>query len=62
MADIFKATMYLPAVASGVTISIVWLAIFDPTNSGLLNRFLGLFGLDPVIWLGQSGTALFPSF
>lgn len=55
----FKATMYLPAVASGVTISIVWLAIFDPTDLGLLNRFLGLFGLDPVIWLGQSGTALF---
>ncbi|MEJ8304912.1 sugar ABC transporter permease [Saccharibacillus sacchari] len=55
----FKATLYLPAVASGVTISVVWLAIFDPTNSGLLNRFLGLFGIDPVIWLGQSGTALF---
>ncbi|WP_434748387.1 carbohydrate ABC transporter permease [Paenibacillus amylolyticus] len=55
----FKATLYLPAVASGVTISIVWLAIFDPTESGLLNRFLLLFGLDPVIWLGQSGTALF---
>lgn len=55
----FKATLYLPAVASGVTISIVWLAIFDPTDSGLLNRFLGFFGLDPVIWLGQSGTALF---
>ncbi|MDT3424935.1 multiple sugar transport system permease protein [Paenibacillus forsythiae] len=55
----FKATMYLPAVASGVTISIVWLAIFDPTDVGLLNRFLGLFGLDPVIWLGQSKTALF---
>ena len=55
----FKATLYLPAVASGVTISIVWLAIFDPTDSGLLNRFLHLFGLDPVIWLGQSGTALF---
>ncbi|PYE42347.1 sugar ABC transporter permease [Paenibacillus barcinonensis] len=55
----FKATLYLPAVASGVTISIVWLAIFDPTDAGLLNRFLGFFGLDPVIWLGQSGTALF---
>ncbi|WP_211747095.1 sugar ABC transporter permease [Paenibacillus sp. Marseille-Q4541] len=55
----FKATLYLPAVASGVTISVVWLAIFDPTGSGLLNRFIGLFGLDPVIWLGQSSTALF---
>lgn len=55
----FKATLYLPAVASGVTISIVWLAIFDPTSSGLLNRFLLWFGIDPVIWLGQSSTALF---
>lgn len=55
----FKATLYLPAVASGVTISVVWLAIFDPTGSGLLNRFISLFGLDPVIWLGQSSTALF---
>lgn len=55
----FKAVLYLPTVASGVTISLVWLFIFQPNSSGLLNRFLGLFGIDPVIWLGQSSTALF---
>jgi len=55
----FKASLYLPAVASGVTISLVWLAIFDPTPAGLMNRALALFGIDPVIWLGQSSTALF---
>ncbi|AJY75575.1 carbohydrate ABC transporter permease [Paenibacillus beijingensis] len=55
----FKASLYLPTVASGVTLSVVWLAIFDPTDAGLLNRLLGLFGIDPVIWLGKSGTALF---
>lgn len=55
----FKAVLYLPTVASGVTISIVWLAIFDPTDAGLLNRMLGVFGLDPVIWLGRSSSALF---
>lgn len=55
----FKAALYLPTVASGVTISVVWLAIFDPTPDGLLNQFLGLFGFDPVIWLGKSKTALF---
>ncbi|CAM3037546.1 sugar ABC transporter permease [Paenibacillus sediminis] len=54
----FKATLYLPTVASGVTISIVWLAIFDPTDSGLLNRLLELFGIDPLIWLGKSNSAL----
>ncbi|WP_237690727.1 carbohydrate ABC transporter permease [Paenibacillus caui] len=56
---LFKATLYLPTVASGVTLSIVWIAIYDPTSTGLINRFLGLFGIDPVIWLGQSSTALF---
>jgi multiple sugar transport system permease protein len=55
----FKAILYLPTVASGVTISIVWLAIFDPRASGLFNRILSFFGMDPVIWLGQSSTALF---
>lgn len=55
----FKASLYLPAVASGVTISLVWLAIFDPTASGLMNRVVGLFGLEPVVWLGQSNKALF---
>jgi multiple sugar transport system permease protein len=55
----FKAVLYLPTVASGVTLSIVWLAIFDPTPSGLLNRVLAHVGLDPVIWLGQKSTALF---
>jgi multiple sugar transport system permease protein len=55
----FKASLYLPAVASGVTVSLVWLAIFDPTPVGLMNRALSLFGIDPVIWLGQSSTALF---
>lgn len=55
----FKASLYLPAVASGVTISLVWLAIFDPTSAGLMNRVIGLFGIDPVIWLGKSNSALF---
>lgn len=55
----FKASLYLPAVASGVTLSLVWLAIFDPTASGLMNRVVGLFGLEPIVWLGQSNKALF---
>ncbi|MEK8132324.1 sugar ABC transporter permease [Paenibacillus filicis] len=55
----FKAALYLPSVASGVTLSLVWLAMFDPTSGGLFNKVLGLMGLEPVIWLGQSSTALF---
>jgi multiple sugar transport system permease protein len=55
----FKASLYLPAVASGVTISVVWLAIFDPTPGGLMNKVIGIFGVDAQVWLGSSSTALF---
>ncbi|WP_204343792.1 carbohydrate ABC transporter permease [Paenibacillus elgii] len=55
----FKAALYLPGVVSGVTISLVWLAIFDPTPWGPMNTVLGWFGIDPVIWLGKSNSALF---
>lgn len=54
----FKAAFYLPAVTSGVTTSLVWLWIFDPTPVGLFNKVLAAFGLKNVIWLGSSKTAL----
>ena len=53
----FKSAFYLPAVTSGVIISLIWLWIFNPTF-GLLNAFVGLFGIDPVAWLGNTNTAL----
>lgn len=55
----FKASLYLPTVASGVTTALVWFWIYDPTKAGLLNMFLNLFGIENTMWLGQSNTALF---
>ncbi|MFB4213178.1 sugar ABC transporter permease [Shouchella sp. 1P09AA] len=55
----FKASLYLPTVASGVTMALVWFWIYDPTNMGLLNMILGSIGLDNQMWLGSSSTALF---
>lgn len=55
----FKACFYLPAVASGVTISLVWYVIYDPTPDGLLNKFLALFGIPNINWLGKENIALF---
>jgi multiple sugar transport system permease protein len=54
----FKASFYLPTVASGVIVTMIWLWIFEPTQAGLFNMFLGLFGVENVNWLGQSRTAL----
>ncbi len=53
----FKSAFYLPAVTSSIIISLIWLWIFNPTF-GLLNAFVGLFGVEPVAWLGNTSTAL----
>lgn len=55
----FKAIYYLPVVASGVTLSVVWLWIFDPLPAGILNEFIGFFGKSNRNWLGASATAMF---
>ena len=55
----FKASFYLPAVTSGITMSLIWLWIFDPTKAGLMNIVLGWFGMDQQMWLASSGSALF---
>ncbi len=53
----FKTIFYLPHVTSSVIISLIWLWIFNPTF-GLLNYFMKLIGLNPVIWLGNKFTAM----
>ena len=53
----FRASFYLPTVASSVVIAMVWRWIFQ-TRYGLANYFLSLIGLGPVNWLHSSAWAL----
>lgn len=53
----FKACLYLPQVSSGLVMSLVWFWIFDPFY-GLLNYIIGIVGVAPKIWLGDTSTAL----
>ena len=53
----FRLAFYLPVVASGVILSMVWLWIYSPTF-GLFNYILTSIGLPRVMWLGDSKTAL----
>jgi multiple sugar transport system permease protein len=55
----FKAVYYLPAVASGVALSVVWLWIYDPLPAGLLNQLIAILGIENQNWLGSSKTAMF---
>src|SRR2546428_11668823 len=48
---------FLPYVASGVAIALVWQGRYPP-DGGLLNRLLSAAHLRPVDWLGNPRTAL----
>ena len=52
-----KVSIYLPTIISTVITSIIFVVIYD-YSGGLLNAFLGLFGIDPVAWLGDPKWAL----
>lgn len=53
----FRAVFYLPAVSSVVSVTVVWGWIYNP-NYGVLNYITGLFGAEPIGWLGDSRFAL----
>lgn len=52
-----RMAFYLPAVASSVVLSLVWLWILNPIY-GLLNYLIGQVGVEPKAWLGDESTAL----
>ena len=54
----FKAIYYLPGIASGVALSVVWLWLYDSSPSGLFNRLLSIFGVPAQNWLNSSSTAM----
>lgn len=54
--SVFKALYYLPGIASGVAIAVVWL--YDSSPSGIFNRILGIFGFASQNWLSSSKTAM----
>lgn len=56
--SVFKAMYYLPAVASGIALSVVWLWIYDSSPSGLFNQVLTALHIPTQNWLGSSKTAM----
>lgn len=57
-ASILKVSIYIPTIISAVITSIIFVLIYD-YSGGLLNAFLGAFGIDPVAWIGDPAWALF---
>jgi len=55
--SLFRGIFYLPAVTSVVSVTVVWGWIYHP-NYGVLNYLTGIFGAEPISWLGEPKTAL----
>ncbi len=53
----FRTIFFIPFVTSVVAVSIVWRWVFH-TDYGLLNYFLGFFGVDPISWLTDPAWAM----
>lgn len=56
-AGLLKVSIYIPTIISTVIASIVFVLIYN-YSGGLLNAFLGIFGIDPVAWIGDPAWAL----
>ncbi|PKL12890.1 MAG: sugar ABC transporter permease [Spirochaetae bacterium HGW-Spirochaetae-8] len=53
---LFMTLFYLPQVTNVIAAGMVFALIFN-NNFGLMNLFLGLFGVDPVQWISGIGIA-----
>ncbi|CCV64999.1 Sugar ABC-type transport system, permease component [Alteracholeplasma palmae J233] len=53
---IFQTIFFLPYVTNTIAIGMVFAVLFN-LDSGLVNSFLGMFGIDPVNWI-NSGDAV----
>ncbi|WMT41810.1 sugar ABC transporter permease [Paenibacillus sp. D2_2] len=58
--NFFRTALYLPAVVSGVSISLLWKWILDQ-DFGLINMILSKFGIGPFGWLTNPDLVL-PSY
>lgn len=55
--SVVRSTLFIPVIASMLLVGAVWRA-FLGSDAGVLNQFLGLFGVAPVNWLGRPALAL----
>lgn len=56
--SVFKSMYYLPGIASGVALSVVWLWIYDSSPTGLINQVFTFLHLPTQNWLSSSKTSM----
>lgn len=55
--SVYRAIYYAPSVVGGsVAVAVMWRQLFG--SEGIINALTALFGIPPVIWLGEPATAI----
>lgn len=57
--SLFRSLYFIPVVVPMVVVAVIWTFLYNP-GEGTINAFIGLFGLGPYNWLGDTILA-FPS-
>jgi alpha-glucoside transport system permease protein len=53
----FKAIIFIPMAISATAVGVIWRFVYSPDQDlGALNAVLGVFGMDPISWLGRADT------
>ncbi|MFA4838400.1 MAG: sugar ABC transporter permease [Candidatus Neomarinimicrobiota bacterium] len=55
--SLFRLSYFLPVVTTLVAVAVIWRYIYHP-RFGLINYLMGIFGIQPVDWLGNPHWAM----
>jgi len=57
---VIKAIVFIPMAIAATALAVIWKFVYSPdANIGLLNAFLGVFGIAPISWLGDENIVNF---
>jgi N-acetylglucosamine transport system permease protein len=54
---VYRVVSFFPYTIPAIVIGLLWAQVYNP-SAGILNGFLGLFGVEQINWLGDPGTAM----
>ncbi len=54
----FRTTVYFPNIMPGLATAMIWVYLFSPGPTGVLNILLGKIGIQPLVWLNNASFAI----
>ncbi|MFA9381040.1 MAG: carbohydrate ABC transporter permease [Acetanaerobacterium sp.] len=54
MSGLFRTSVYFPNIMPGLATAMIWVYLFSPGPTGVLNILLGKIGIEPLVWLNNA--------